>query len=237
MLWTFPPKPDLTPAAPPVEGTAPAEPPITVGEFSYSSPAIAGGVVYVGNLDGYVYAVTIADGKLKWRFKTEDGVTSSPLVEDGMVFIGSNDGNIYALNAETGAKVWTYKTGNWVNSSPRISDGVLYCGSNDKNMYALDAKTGALKGKFATEGPVVAIPTIHKNYVIVTGGQGDGTVSWSTAPRCRRSTSSRPPERSRPTVIDGDMMYVGSFDRQMYAFGSTSSDNGAGRKSGFTIPC
>ena len=35
-----------------------------------SSPAISGGVVYIGDLGGSVHAVNAADGMRKWIFKT-----------------------------------------------------------------------------------------------------------------------------------------------------------------------
>src|SRR3954464_482812 len=51
-----------------------------------SSPAIAGGVVYFGSVDGCLYAVDQETGKQKWKFKTPRQVTSSPAVVDGVVY-------------------------------------------------------------------------------------------------------------------------------------------------------
>src|SRR5262249_50195095 len=33
------------------------------------APAIVGGVVYVGSFDEYLYALDLADGKQKWKYK------------------------------------------------------------------------------------------------------------------------------------------------------------------------
>ena len=54
------------------------------------------GTAYFGSNDHYVYAVNIADGVQRWKFKTGSRVTSSPAVYDGRVYFGSYDGNIYA---------------------------------------------------------------------------------------------------------------------------------------------
>jgi len=225
LVWMFPPRP--SPVPPPEDGTEPApptEPPLVVGEFSYSSPVIANGVLFVGNIDGNVYAINTADGKLKWKFQTEGGkesggVTSSPWVEDGVVYVGCKDSNIYALDAATGKKLWAHKTGGWVHSSPRVKDGVVYCGSEDKNLYALDAKTGALKGKFPAAGPVTAYPAFFKNYVITAGGQGDGTVyvldRATLQPIYKFKTAGK---IEADPVVDGNMLYVASFDKMLYAF-------------------
>ncbi|MFI8930724.1 PQQ-binding-like beta-propeller repeat protein [Streptomyces sp. NPDC053474] len=64
---------------------------------SGSSPAVAGGVVYVGSDDDNLYAVDAATGKKRWTFPTGHSVGSSPAVADGVVYFGSNDNNLYAV--------------------------------------------------------------------------------------------------------------------------------------------
>jgi len=65
----------------------------------YSSPAVANGVVYVGNEDKRLYAIDAATGKEKWRFATGDRVVASPSVVNGIVYVGSEDKNLYAIGA------------------------------------------------------------------------------------------------------------------------------------------
>lgn len=62
-----------------------------------SSPAIAGGLVYVGCDDGHVYAVGLADGAVRWKHRTGGPVLSSPLPGDGCVYVGSDDGTLAML--------------------------------------------------------------------------------------------------------------------------------------------
>ena len=45
-----------------------------------SSPAVAGGTVYVGSSDGNIYAVDRATGAQRWKFATKGPVHSSPAV-------------------------------------------------------------------------------------------------------------------------------------------------------------
>src|SRR5258708_23684741 len=70
-----------------------------------SSPAIAGGVVYVGSTDGRVYAVDAASGMRRWAFPTKGPVNSSPAVFSDTVYFGSVDGNFYAVNPATGKEI------------------------------------------------------------------------------------------------------------------------------------
>lgn len=61
-----------------------------------SSPAIADGVVYVGSSDGYLYALTLADGKKICSYNLGSPVASTPLI-DGQLYVAAYDGNLYAF--------------------------------------------------------------------------------------------------------------------------------------------
>jgi eukaryotic-like serine/threonine-protein kinase len=156
-----------------------------------SSPAIAGGSLYVGSSDHCLYALDLATGAQKWRFKSEGRITSSPAVSAGLVYFGSYDGNFYAVDAATGQLKWKFKTEGERRfaakhlhgaepasetmpdpfdsflSSPLIWGGGVYFGSGDTNVYALDAATGTLKWKFKTGDVVHASPAISGGKLFV----------------------------------------------------------------------
>ena len=75
----------------------PTQPPLGLlwsyetGDSVHSSPAVAGGTVYVGSDDGHVYALDVTTGDLVWSYETDDWVYSSPTVADGTVYVGSDD--------------------------------------------------------------------------------------------------------------------------------------------------
>jgi outer membrane protein assembly factor BamB len=92
----------------------------TTGWWVGSSPAVVGGIVYVGSGDSYVYALNATTGAQIWNYTTGDPVFSSPAVADGKVYIGSGDmytgsvnGKIYCLNALSGAFIWSYAAPPW----------------------------------------------------------------------------------------------------------------------------
>ena len=76
------------------------------GAGFFCNPLVVEGTVYVGCLDGNVYAISAADGKRKWTFTTGGPVYFSPAFDDGKIYIGSNDMYGYALDAATGKLVW-----------------------------------------------------------------------------------------------------------------------------------
>jgi outer membrane protein assembly factor BamB len=71
----------------------------------FSSPAVANGVVYVGSVDGNVYALNASTGAKLWSFNAGDVVASSPAVANGVVYIGSFDNKVYAFDQTGGALV------------------------------------------------------------------------------------------------------------------------------------
>ena len=130
---------------------------------TWSSPALANGIVYIGASDGNVYALNAATGDLLWKYTTGRCKSfSSPAVADGAVYIGSRDGNLYALNASTGAPLWKYRTLGPVDASPGSGHRhrVLRGGLSDNTLYALDASTGARIWKVTSvmEASILPLP-------------------------------------------------------------------------------
>jgi outer membrane protein assembly factor BamB len=120
----------------------------TTGDVISSSPAVIGGVVYVGSEDGKIYAYGVGCGTGGasctpiWKATTGGPVHSSPAVANGVIYVGSDDHKLYAYrvgcNSGGGScsALWTYTTGGDVRSSPAVSDGVVYVGSWDGKLYA-----------------------------------------------------------------------------------------------------
>jgi eukaryotic-like serine/threonine-protein kinase len=107
-------------------------------EFEYfASPAITpDGVVYAGDRGKRLHALSVADGELKWSFRSKGRVDSSPVVTGAHIVFGSDDGNVYAVSEKDGAQVWDYEIGQPVQSSPCIAGGRLVIGADDGVIYA-----------------------------------------------------------------------------------------------------
>lgn len=78
-------------------------------DWVWSSPALDGDRLYVGDLGGNLYSVQIDDDSLTQTWKvnlTTDAVRGTPLVVENLVIVGAEDGHIYAVNRESGASVW-----------------------------------------------------------------------------------------------------------------------------------
>jgi len=187
------------------------------------APAVANGYVYIGSNDDNVYCINAQTGTLVWNYTTGSYVYSSPTVANGNVYVGSQDHNVYCLNAQTGAKIWSYTTGYSVFSAPAVVNGNVYVGSEDYHVYCLNAQTGALEWKYATGNYIISSPAVSSNGNVYIGSYDaniycinaqKGTLVWEY------STGGY--VYSSPAIANG-ILYVGSSDDQIYAFGSLSS--------------
>jgi outer membrane protein assembly factor BamB len=62
-----------------------------------SSPAIAGGRVFVGSNDGRFYVLSLSDGAKLWEFNAGSPLSASPAIANGRIVIGSQDGRLYCF--------------------------------------------------------------------------------------------------------------------------------------------
>ena len=62
-----------------------------------SSPAIAGGRVFVGSNDGLFYVLNLDTGAKLWEFNTGAPLSASPAIGRGRIVIGSQDGRLYCF--------------------------------------------------------------------------------------------------------------------------------------------
>ncbi|MCH8149595.1 MAG: PQQ-binding-like beta-propeller repeat protein [Planctomycetes bacterium] len=134
-----------------------------------STAAIVDGVVYVGSMDEYFYALDLMSGKLKWKYKAKGAVQSSPLVVGSLVVFGDEEGVIHALDRAKGEMRWTFVTDGQVISSANFYDGKILVGSYDGFLYCLAAKDGRLVWKHETDGYLHGSPSVMNGLVVAAG--------------------------------------------------------------------
>ena len=153
---------------------------LDIRDFGYdrsaivSSPSIANGVVTFGCRDGFVYAVGLADGSLRWTFNHSiSWAISTPGRVGDTVFTGTSDGRFYqALSADSGREIWRYSTRGGVWSSPAITGNALCFGDLSGLLYGLDTRTGKELWKFQTGAAVYTSPAVSRS--VVYCGSDDG---------------------------------------------------------------
>jgi outer membrane protein assembly factor BamB len=184
---------------------APTDP---TSEGINSSPAVVGGLVYIGSDDGSLWAFDALTGAPVWRDPVGSQVRSSPSVVDGRVFFGSSGGFVYADDALTGVRLWSYAIGGNVTAPPLVVGTTVYIGSRGGSFVALDAATGTrlwgahpwgMWGGAASAKGLVYVGSEQSE--VFAYDAATGALVWSTALGTR--------VRSTPSVSHG-RVFVGT---------------------------
>jgi outer membrane protein assembly factor BamB len=107
--------------------------------YIFSSAAVAGDLVYVGDHNGKLYAISATTGTLAWEFRT-DAAKADPMK------VLNPDGS---LNQDAFAPVfgdfedmyvdfYRFASIGAIMSSPVVDRGVVYVGSMDGKLYAIE---------------------------------------------------------------------------------------------------
>lgn len=65
--------------------------------LTYSYPAIANGVVYIGARDNQIHALDIESREKIWSYPTKGFIDAAPAISDGVLYVTSDDGYVYAF--------------------------------------------------------------------------------------------------------------------------------------------
>jgi outer membrane protein assembly factor BamB len=159
--------------------------PYTDDEFP-GRPDVVNGIVYIGAIGNYFYALDATTGKLLWNFASGQ-VSASSTVANGIVYVLNEIGTLYALDATTGTQKWSYPTGFSPLGSPIVGGGMAYFNSPDGYLFALDANTGVLKWTYTLGAAEGYSPLLFGGSIFVTEvdrlysiNAVTGTLNWST---------------------------------------------------------
>lgn len=151
----------------------------------FSSPGMDENSLYLFSKDGYLHSLDL-DGKVKWKFKTDDFGCGTPLIDkNGNIYIGTYSGMVYAVD-KTGNLIWKYDTGAHIWSSVSLGpDGIIYVGDENGILHAINLD-GTAKWKFkcrfdiygaasvAHDGTIYVVSRVNEIFAL----NSDGTEKW-----------------------------------------------------------
>ncbi len=110
---------------------------------SQAQPVVMNGMLYIGGMDGRLYARDATTGAGIWNFTTGGPIRHSAAASGSLVITGSYDGYTYALGALSGDLIWETFTGSSA-TAPLIDEAQqrVYVASTDGKLTALDLNTG-----------------------------------------------------------------------------------------------
>lgn len=165
------------------------------GRSAFGQPTVAGGRIYVGSDNGFLYSLDAATGCVYWSFQAQASIRTAPTIAaiapgtgtakavPYAVYFGDLKANVYAVNAETGALVWTNRADPHpvarITGAPTLHAGRLYV-----PVSSIEEAVGASPGYECCtfRGSVIA-------YDAATGRQIWQTYTITDPPKPRRKTS------------------------------------------------
>ncbi|MEQ8880406.1 MAG: PQQ-binding-like beta-propeller repeat protein [Cyclobacteriaceae bacterium] len=133
---------------------------------SKSKPVIHHGILYIGSLDGSLYAFDSSTGQKIWEISTGSGLASGPEV------IVVPAGTDLSTQMNTLAHRPLRNRKKEIHGTPVISDGILCVGSEDFSIYAVDILSGKTMWTFETNGRVNTKPIVDDERVFFVSEDG-----------------------------------------------------------------
>jgi outer membrane protein assembly factor BamB len=181
-----------------------------------NAPAIVDGVVYLAGQDQILYALSLADGAEKWRFKSTAPFKTSPAVHEGRIYVGDLDGNFYCLGAAKGDLVWKYQCEQEISSSPGFAGKKIMFGCTDESLYCLDDSGKKLWQFKVPGGPVLATPAVEKNLTFVSGCDSKLHMIDTDTGNGKAELDLEGQTGATPS-LKGGFLYVGTMSNQVKA--------------------
>jgi outer membrane protein assembly factor BamB len=121
----------------------------TGGQIS-ASPTIIGGVLYIDNNNGSLYAIAVGSGQIIWKAHVQNPLMSAPLVYGDVVIVGEGDPTSRG-------------------SSP--SEPIMV-GQGPSALIAFDRSNGAMRWQFPLQGSAMPTPAIINGILVNHDGAG-----------------------------------------------------------------
>ncbi len=167
-----------------------------------ASPATDDQSIYIGTLDGSVYAFDLRKidqlyrkrllpqwsyESTRWRYRTSKEISTQPHSSGRLVNFASRDGSLYAVSTTERKLTWQFETNAPISAEVAATETSLILASEDNFVYCLNRENGLVKWEFASGFPIRRAPRVINDdlYVLPDRGGlfnlsiGSGIEKWS----------------------------------------------------------
>jgi outer membrane protein assembly factor BamB len=166
-----------------------------------TAPGIDEEQVYVGNLDGSVYAFSLRKVRqlyqeqrlpkwsaeaMVWRATASKEITSPPVPSGRTVSFCSRDGSLYSVAALNKQLIYQLETNGAIIAPLATSGRIQYLASEDNTFFAINSQNGRILWDFSSGLPIRRAPYVIGNDLYLTPDRGgmyclnatDGSQRW-----------------------------------------------------------
>lgn len=118
-----------------------------------SSPYIYDDIVYMGDLNGYMRAYDLEDGRVIWEVNEKHPIQSKANKYKKNIYYGSKSGRFFARNYISGKLVYAIDLGAPIESQPVFSKGRAIIHLRNHTIICLDAATGKIFWRYQRSVP------------------------------------------------------------------------------------
>ena len=191
-----------------------------------ATPMVHDSVLYIGRLDGWMSAISLAACDTLWNFETMGQISASPnrVGFEGRkaIVFGSYDNYLYSVDERTGQEINRFESGYYLNGAVALWKKHVLFGGCDSWIRVIDCKTGMRTDSLLIDAYVPASPAIRGDYAYVgdyAGNIYELNLEGGKIARQRKVFVATDEGGSFVSVpaITNDRLYVLSGDRHLYA--------------------
>lgn len=208
-------------------------------EDLHVNPAMENGVVYAGDVEGNIVAVSNDHGRLLWHRHLKEKITSGIGINKNRLVFGTTDGHVVALSKQNGKFLWQSDVAGEILAAPTASDNAVFVKTVNGELFAFDANDGKLLWDYSIENPSLTLrddSAVQTYANVAVAGFSDGmlvafdglsgNVLWRKPLGVSKGASAV--ERmvdivANPIIKDG-IMYVVGYQGRLAAINVTSGE-------------
>ncbi len=179
--------------------------------------AVSDSIVYLGTLDGRVYAMNLRNGDVIGSLKFLYALTSGISVKHQTAILGLANGKETLISYDVFDSRYNYiKEIGGIETNPLVYEEYIYVAAQNKKFYSLNLSDGLILWTFETPLPVRSSPVVQGTTVYFGCDDGNiyalnrfnGNVIWKF--QTHQAIFAAP-------ALDETSLYVGSTDSTFYA--------------------
>jgi outer membrane protein assembly factor BamB len=198
-----------------------------------ATPMIHDSVLYIGRIDGFMSALSLATKDTLWNFETLGQISASPNTgvfkgRQAVVF-GSYDNYLYCVDKDNGKELNRFQSGYYINGAVALLHDCFVSGGCDAWLRIINGTTGKSSDSLKLDTYIPASPAIDENYACVADHSGnvyeiildDGKIA-----RSRKIMEAGDNSESFVSVpaLSETMLFILSGDRNLYAIDRKTGD-------------